>query len=162
MNSVFLSLLGMFFACDSGLHLGQPFELALKRARRNSSKMDAWVSYDSSIDGFDFKKEFPFHKFELKDQLMNSCRSLLMLIMCLYLNKVGGQISPQPNASSPLRVQFQPKVSFDSPMLWGFWPPYYTVMFGKILVFSLAETEHQLSLDELSRDQVSGLFTQHL
>lgn len=53
------------------------------------------------------KKEFPFHKFGLKDKLMNSCRFFLMFI-------------------------------------------------------SLAETEHQLPLDELIMDQIPGLFTLQL
>lgn len=46
----------MFCACRSSLHLGQSFELALKRAWRNSSKMEAWVCYDSRIDECDWKE----------------------------------------------------------------------------------------------------------
>lgn len=49
------------------------------------------------------KKEFPFDKFELKDELMSSCSSFLMFVMSLFsVNEVGGQRSLQPNVSSPL------------------------------------------------------------
>lgn len=50
------------------------------------------------------------------------------------------------------RARFNPKVIFDS------WNSGLRIvqMFEKNWAFSLAETENQLSLDELSRDQISG------
>lgn len=112
------------------------------------------------------KKEFPFDKFELKDELMSSCSSFLMFVMCLYLVwtklEVKGHCSQTyRHHYTALKVQFHPKFNFDLRMLWGLWPPYYTVMFGKIWAFSLAERT-PASMNELTRDQISGLFSLHL